>query len=77
MSVLDGDVTVIVNGARDAVSVPSLTVILILENVPTFEVAGVPLIRPVVVEKVAQLGRFDTEKLSVVPAEPLAVGVKA
>jgi hypothetical protein len=37
-----GEVTVIVNGAREAEAVPSLTEIVMLANDPTFAAPGVP-----------------------------------
>ena len=56
---------------------PSLTLMAMLAKVPTFELEGVPLKVPVEVLNVAQDGRFCTLKLSVIPAGPLALGVKA
>ncbi len=46
------------------------------ENVPTFEVDGVPDRRPVLVEKLAQAGRFVIENVSESPSASAAVGVK-
>jgi hypothetical protein len=50
--------TRIENAGSDAVARPSLTVMTMLLEVPTFALVGVPLKRPVEVLKVAQLGRF-------------------
>jgi len=68
-------VTVMVNGARDAEAVPSLTEIVMLANVPTFDAAGVPDSWPVVVLNEAQDGMFAIEKLSAAPRGLDAVGV--
>jgi hypothetical protein len=46
------------------------------EDVPTLELEGVPLRVPLVVLKVAHDGRLLALKTSVVPAGPLALGVK-
>ncbi|HXQ21002.1 MAG TPA: hypothetical protein VN812_04965 [Candidatus Acidoferrales bacterium] len=70
-----GAVTVIVNGARDADAVPSLTEIVILANAPTLVDAGVPDSWPVVVLNEAQDGMFAIEKLSAAPRGLDAVGV--
>ena len=70
------ELTVIVNAGNEALAVPSLTLIAILGNVPTFAVAGVPVSRPVVALNVAQLGRFAIANVSVPPSGSLAVGVK-
>jgi hypothetical protein len=67
--------TVIVNAASAALVVPSLTVITIPASVPTSPVPGVPLIWPVEMLKLAQLGLFCTLKLSVLPLALFAVGV--
>jgi hypothetical protein len=71
-----GTVTVIVNGASEALAVPSLTEIVMLGKLPAFAVDGVPLSWPFVVLNVAQLGLFVIEKLSVPPRGLDAVGVK-
>ena len=71
-----GWVTLIENGARDALLVPSLTEMTMLEYVPTFAVVGVPETVPLAMLKVAQDGRFCTLKESAAPAASLAVGVK-
>ena len=70
-------VTVRLKAGRAVVTVPSLTLITMLLVVPTLALVGVPLKRPVVVLKVAQLGRFTMLKAKVVPASGSdAVGVK-
>ena len=48
--------TVMVNGVSDAVVLPSLTLMMMLENVPA--AVGVPLNVPVLVAKEAHSGRF-------------------
>src|SRR5688572_16831966 len=68
--------TVIVKAGNEALAAPSLTLIEMLANVPTFALVGVPLSRPVVVLNVAQLGRFAIANVSVPPSGSLAVGVK-
>ena len=65
------------NGASEADAWPSLTLMAMLAKVPTFELEGVPLKVPVDVLKVAQDGRLCTLKVRVMPAGPLALGVKA
>jgi hypothetical protein len=70
-----GWLTTIENDASAAVSCPSLTLIAMLANVPTFAAAGVPWSRPVVELKVAQAGRLAMLKVSVPPSPSLAVGV--
>src|SRR6185503_4277074 len=54
---------------------PSLTPMPMFENVPTFELVGVPCNRPVVALNVAHAGRFVMLKVSVPPSASLAVGV--
>ncbi len=70
------DATWILKGVSAADCVPSLTLITMFENVPTFVLDGVPVNAPVATLKLAQDGMFWTLKLSVVPEGPLAVGVK-
>ena len=71
-----GALTTIENVASCALPpCPSLTLMPMLENVPTLAVAGVPCRRPVVVLNVAHVGRLVTLKVSVPPSESLAVGV--
>ena len=60
-------VTVIVNGAREAEAVPSLTEIVMLANAPTLLSVGVPDNCPVVVLNRAQLGLFAIENVSAAP----------
>jgi hypothetical protein len=66
---------VIVNGDRDAVAVPSLTLIWMFEYVPTSPAAGVPWRRPVLVEKVAHEGSLVIENVSGSSSSSFAVGV--
>ena len=68
--------TWMLNAGSEADSWPSLTAITMFENVPTFELEGVPLTAPVDVLNAAQGGRFCTLKVSVAPVGPLALGVK-
>jgi hypothetical protein len=58
-------VTVIENGAREAVDTPSLTVMMMLEYVPTFTSVGVPVSSPVLLLKVAQVGLPEIENVLV------------
>jgi hypothetical protein len=71
-----GAVTVMAKAASEAPRVPSLTLMTMLEKVPTFAVDGVPESLPVVLLKFAQEGRFATENVSGLPSGLLAVGVK-
>jgi len=64
------------NADSEADWVPSLTLITMFENVPTSELAGVPVRAPVELLNLAQEGMFWMLKLSVIPLGPLAVGVK-
>jgi hypothetical protein len=68
--------TAIEKGARFEESWPSLTVIVMAANVPTFAAAGVPCSRPVVVLNEAQDGLLAMLNVSVVLSASLAVGVK-
>lgn len=73
-AVLLGAFTRIANAGNEAVRRPSLTVMMMFENVPA--AVGVPLKRPVAVSNaVAQLGRFWIEKPSVPPSGSVALGV--
>ena len=74
--VVIGAFTVMLNAANDTVSMPSLTLIVIPLVVPVSVLAGVPLMDPLVVLKVAQVGRLVTLKLRVSPSASLAVGAK-
>jgi hypothetical protein len=71
------DDTTIANAGSEAVEVPSLTLILMFENVPVCALLGVPDNRPVVVLKAAQAGLFVMLKVSVLPSGSRAVGVNA
>ncbi|HXQ21001.1 MAG TPA: hypothetical protein VN812_04960 [Candidatus Acidoferrales bacterium] len=68
-------VTVIVNGAREAEAVPSVTEIVMLANVPTLVDAGVPDSCPVVVLNEAHEGVFVIENVSAAPRGLDAAGV--
>jgi len=57
--------TLILNGASDAVLTPSLTVMVIGDDVPSFEAFGVPESLPSAALKLAQDGLWDTENFSV------------
>jgi hypothetical protein len=64
-----GAVTSIVNGAKEAVALPSRAVRMILPVVPTLLLAGVPEIWPVLASRLAQLGKPVAVKV----AAPLLV----
>jgi hypothetical protein len=68
--------TVTVKAGSDAVTRPSLTLITMFGNVPTFAAVGVPVSRPVDVLKLIHDGRFEIEKPSVLPSGSDAVGRK-
>ena len=68
--------TVIENGASEADALPSDTEITIPELVPTLEEVGVPVRAPVVLLKLAQLGLFWIEKVSLPPLGSVALGTK-
>jgi len=68
-------VTVIVNGAREADAVPSLTEIVMLANAPRLPDAGVPDNCPVVVLNKAQVGLFTIENVSAAPRGLDAAGM--
>jgi hypothetical protein len=61
------------NARNDVRLVPSLAVIVMFENVPTFDVLGVPASAPVVALNDAQLGRLVIDQVSARPSgsEPL------
>ena len=61
------------NAGNEALSLPSLTLMMILLKVPA--AVGVPDSCPVVVLKLAQAGLFLIEKVSGLPSGSLAVGV--
>ena len=63
------------NAGSEALARPSLTLMTMLLNAPTFALVGVPLRRPVAVSKLAQLGRFWIVKPSVSLSASFAVGV--
>jgi hypothetical protein len=65
-----------VNADRAALDVPSLTLIMMLEYVPTSAAVGVPLSWPVLVLKVAHEGLLLIEKVSGLPLGSVVVGVK-
>ena len=74
---LDGAFTVIEKAGRETVVVPSLTLIVTFEYVPTLAVPGVPDNFPVVVLNEAHEGLFVMLNVNVLPFGSLAVGVKA
>ena len=67
-------VTVIVNAGREAVCVPSLTLIVIGPDAPTLAAAGVPLSLPVVVSNAAHEGLPVMAKVSVLALASEALG---
>ena len=75
-AVFAGPVTAIEKAGSDTDTVPSLTLIRMFAYVPTWVDVGVPDKRPVLVLKVAQLGRFWTLNPNVSPSGSLAAGVK-
>ena len=62
--------------ASDADAVLSDTEITMLLYAPTFAVVGVPDSRPVVVLKLAHVGRLSTRNVSVLPSASAALGWK-
>jgi hypothetical protein len=66
--------TLIVKAGKLTVLLPSVVLITMLEYVATCELLGVPLKRPVLLLKLAQLGLFEIEKISGSPLESLATG---
>ena len=68
--------TVIEKLGSEALLVPSLTEITMLEEVPTLAACGVPESWPVLALKLAQLGGFEIEKVSVLPLGSVVEGVK-
>ena len=72
--VVELELTLIEKADKLAVLLPSVALITTLEYVPTCELLGVPLNRPVLLLKLAQLGLFEIEKMSGSPFESLAVG---
>jgi hypothetical protein len=69
--------TVIEKLGSEALLVPSLTEIMMLEVVPTFASAGVPLSLPVEVLNVAHEGPLLIENVKAAPVPPAALGVNA
>src|ERR1700733_2077308 len=74
---LAGPLTAMLKGASDAEAKPSLTLITILEYVPTLALVGVPQSSPVLLLKLAHDGRFNTENVSALPDGSVALGVNA
>jgi hypothetical protein len=70
-------VTLMVNAASETLFLPSVTLILMLVKEPTLLLEGVPLRRPVVVLKAAQLGMPVIEKVSTPPLGSVVAGWKA
>ena len=68
--------TAMAKAGNDVLVLPSLTRMVMLENVPTFELVGVPDNRPVVLLKLAHVGRFEMLNVSLSPLASLALGVK-
>jgi hypothetical protein len=68
--------TMMLNAGSEDVALPSLTLMTMLEYVPTLAACGVPASWPVLVFKIAQDGPLLTENVSVEPLAPLAVGAK-
>lgn len=74
--VVDAPVTLIENAGRLADLLPSDALMTMPDVVPTCELAGVPLKRPVDLLKLAHAGLLVIEKTSGSPFESLAVGWK-
>jgi hypothetical protein len=62
------------NAGKLALAVPSLTLILMLLNVPTLAAVGVPLSRPVLELNAAQAGALAMLNVSVLPSASVALG---
>jgi hypothetical protein len=69
-------VTVMANGASDALDSPSLTLIVTFWSEPTLLEPGVPESCPVWALKVAHVGVFLMLKVSVPPLGSVTVGLK-
>src|SRR5687768_1496194 len=68
--------TVIANAGSVAPALPSLTLMTMLEYVPTLAAAGVPESWPVAVLKLAHAGRFAIENVNASPFASDALGRK-
>ena len=73
--VVGGVTTMLKAGSATAVALPSLTLMTMPANVPTFATCGTPVSWPVVAEKDAQDGLLAIVNESVSPSTSLAVGV--
>jgi hypothetical protein len=71
-----GAVTWMLKVGRDALAVPSLTLIAMLPNVPTSLVDGLPVSCPVEALKVAQAGKWLIENVRRSPSASDAAGWK-
>src|SRR5258708_170598 len=69
--------TVMENAGSEALAVPSLTEMTMLEVVPALAAAGVPLSLPVEVLNVAHEGPLLIENVKAAPLPPAALGVNA
>ncbi len=69
-------VTAIGNEGSDALVVPSLTLMVMFEYVPTSAAVGVPDSSPVALLKLAQLGAFLMLNVSLAPLGSVVLGVK-
>ena len=65
--------TWMLNAGKLALAVPSLTLILMLLNVPTLAAVGVPLSRPVLELNAAQAGALAMLNVSVLPSASVAL----
>ena len=68
-------VTVMVNAGSDALEVPSVALITMFENAPTFELDGAPLSSPLAVLNCAHAGPLLILNDTAAPLPPDAVGV--
>jgi len=74
---LPTSVTAMANAGSATLVVPSLTLMMIFESVPTLAAAGVPESSPVVALKLAQDGLSVMAKLAFFPASTVAFGWNA
>ena len=68
--------TVIEKGGSELLSLPSLTLMTMFDVVPSLEMPGAAVSRPVFVLNAAHAGRFLIEKVSLLPSGSLATGMK-
>jgi hypothetical protein len=69
--------TWMLKGANVVVVVPSLTLMVMVEYMPTSAAVGVPVKPPVVVLNASHAGRFKIEKVNASPFGSVALGKNA